>query len=49
VSFEYLRRDAEGDELVARGEQEAACLRAEPDGPSRPERIPAELHAALDG
>jgi enediyne core biosynthesis thioesterase len=49
MSFEYFRRGADGDELVARGEQEAACLRATPDGPPRPERIPVELQEALDG
>jgi enediyne biosynthesis thioesterase len=49
MSFEYLRRGPNGDELVARGEQEAACLRARPDGPPRPERLPVELQEALEG
>lgn len=43
MAFEYLR----GDELVARGDQEAACLRVE-DGTLVPTAIPTELSAALD-
>jgi enediyne biosynthesis thioesterase len=43
MAFDYLR----DGELVARGEQEAACLRVR-DGALVPAAIPAELRAALD-
>jgi enediyne core biosynthesis thioesterase len=50
--FEYWRESADGEELVARGEQEIACMRREPgpDGvPSRtvPTPIPTVLREAL--
>jgi enediyne biosynthesis thioesterase len=48
MSFQYLRRGPDGDELIARGEQEAACLRVTPDGNAEPAPIPPELSAALD-
>jgi enediyne biosynthesis thioesterase len=44
MAFEYLR----DGELVARGTQEAACLRVAGDGSPAPAPIPAELRAALD-
>ena len=43
MSFDYLR----DGELVARGEQEAACLRVQ-DGALVPAAIPTELRDALD-
>ena len=48
MSFEYVRRGDYGDELIARGEQEAACLRVTGDGGAEPARIPEPLRAALD-
>jgi enediyne biosynthesis thioesterase len=42
MRFEYLR----GDELVARGEQEAACLRVTADG-AEAAPLPPELREAL--
>jgi enediyne biosynthesis thioesterase len=42
MRFEYLR----GDELVARGEQETACLRVAGDE-VEPAPIPVELREAL--
>ncbi|HEV2999320.1 MAG TPA: acyl-CoA thioesterase [Solirubrobacteraceae bacterium] len=47
MAFEYFRRTADGEELVARGEQEAACLRATGDDVS-PTAVPAQLRGALD-
>jgi len=47
MSFEYVRRNDSGEEIVARGEQEAACLLALPDG-VQPTPLPAELREALD-
>jgi enediyne biosynthesis thioesterase len=49
MSFEYRRDGPGGDELIARGEQEAACLRVAADGRATPARIPPELQAALEG
>jgi enediyne biosynthesis thioesterase len=48
MSFEYLRRGPDRDELVARGEQEAACLQIAADGTATPVRVPHELQAALE-
>ncbi len=48
MSFEYLRRSEGGLELVARGEQEAACLRAVSGGVVAAP-LPPELDAALAG
>jgi enediyne biosynthesis thioesterase len=48
MDFEYLRRTADGDELVARGAQEAACLRQGPDGTIVPAPLPPQLREALD-
>ena len=44
--FDYLRNSAEGDELVARGEQEVAFMRRVA-GQVVPEPIPADLKRAL--
>jgi len=44
MRFDYLR----GELLVARGEQEIACMRRD-DGETRPVPVPAELRAALAG
>ncbi len=43
MAFEYLR----GGELVARGAQEAACLKALEDGRFEPADLPAQLRDAL--
>jgi enediyne biosynthesis thioesterase len=40
--FEYWRVTDEGEELVAKGEQQTACMRRE-DGETRPTPIPAQL------
>jgi enediyne biosynthesis thioesterase len=46
LGFEYWRCTGEGEELVARGEQQIACLRRE-DGRLVPTLVPAPLRAAL--
>ena len=45
--FEYWRVTDEGEELVAKGEQQAACMRREGDR-SVPTPIPLSLKAALE-
>jgi enediyne biosynthesis thioesterase len=44
--FEYWRRSAESEELVARGEQQVACMQREGDR-LVPVPVPAELREAL--
>jgi enediyne biosynthesis thioesterase len=44
--FEYWRRNGEGEELVARGEQMVACMRRE-GGRTVPTPIPIPLREAL--
>jgi enediyne core biosynthesis thioesterase len=44
--FEYWRRNGEGEELVARGEQVVACMRRE-GGRTVPTPIPTPLREAL--
>jgi len=46
MGFEYLRHTSSGDELVARGEQQVACMRMEGETPV-PTPIPAALKDAL--
>ena len=46
LEFEYWRRAASGDELVARGEQQVACMRRE-GAATVPTPIPAALREAL--
>ena len=46
LAFEYWRRKAGGEELVARGEQQVACMRRE-DGRLTPTPVPASLREAL--
>jgi len=46
LGFEYWRRTAEGDELVARGEQQIACMRRE-GGKLAPTPVPQSLREAL--
>lgn len=46
LSFEYWRQTAEGEELVARGEQVVACMRRE-GRRAVPTPIPAPLREAL--
>ena len=46
LAFEYWRRQAAGEELVARGEQQVACMKRE--GPRLlPTAVPASLREAL--
>ena len=45
--FEYCRRMGKGEELVARGEQEVACMKSE-DGQLIPTHIPNSLRKALE-
>lgn len=46
MRFEYWRSAGGGEELVARGEQEVACMRRQ-DGRAVPAPVPAELRQAL--
>jgi enediyne core biosynthesis thioesterase len=46
LRFEYWRRREGGEDLVARGEQEIACMRAA-NGALAPAAVPAALEAAL--
>ena len=45
--FEYWRQGETGEELVARGEQQIACMRREDKSRSVPTPIPAALREAL--
>ncbi len=48
MEFEYWRQTSEGEELVARGSQEIACMRR--DGRQTvPTAVPAELREAMKG
>ena len=47
MAFDYVRETADGEELVARGAQEAACMRAGVDGLA-PTALPPELRRALE-
>lgn len=49
LGFEYWRRSAAGEELVARGEQQIACMRRDPSagGAMVAAPIPAALREAL--
>jgi enediyne core biosynthesis thioesterase len=46
LAFEYWRRKAGGEELVARGEQQVACMRREGERVS-PAPVPPSLREAL--
>ena len=46
LGFEYWRRKTGGEELVARGEQEIACMKREPGG-LQPAPVPPSLREAL--
>ncbi len=46
MRFEYWRRSANAEELVARGEQQVACMQRENDRMT-PVPVPAELREAL--
>jgi enediyne biosynthesis thioesterase len=48
LRFEYWREGAGGEELVARGEQEVACMERAAGGGLVPARVPAPLLAALE-
>jgi enediyne core biosynthesis thioesterase len=47
MRFEYVRSGRAGEETVARGEQQIACLRRRNGGPPEPVDVPEELRAAL--
>ena len=47
LGFEYWRRSAAGEELVARGEQQIACMRRDAGGAMVAAPIPAALREAL--
>lgn len=46
LRFEYWRQEETGETLVAKGEQEIACMMRQTDG-TRPIEIPAALRSAL--
>jgi enediyne biosynthesis thioesterase len=46
MMFDYIRPGSSGEEVVARGEQEIACMRREGDH-FAPAPVPAALHEAL--
>jgi enediyne biosynthesis thioesterase len=46
-TFDYLRLDAGGEILVARGRQRIACMRG-PNGATAPTRVPEALVRALE-
>lgn len=46
LAFDYWRRKPDGEELVARGEQQVACMRRE-GGRVVPTGVPASLREAL--
>jgi enediyne biosynthesis thioesterase len=46
LSFEYWREETEGEKLVARGEQQVACMKHQ-DGQLTPAPVPASLRTAL--
>ncbi|MEV4711644.1 acyl-CoA thioesterase [Micromonospora sp. NPDC049374] len=46
LAFDYLRVDAAGEQLIARGRQRVACMRG-PNGHTRPDRVPPALVRAL--
>jgi enediyne core biosynthesis thioesterase len=48
MTFDYLRRSPGGEELVARGAQEIACIRVS-DGKAEPGPVPPTLREALQG
>jgi enediyne core biosynthesis thioesterase len=47
-AFHYWRLKPEGEELVARGEQEVATMRREPGGAMKPRPLPTTLRLALE-
>jgi enediyne biosynthesis thioesterase len=46
MTFDYIRRSPSGEDLVARGEQQIACMRREGDR-SVPTPVPVALREAL--
>ena len=48
LAFDYWRKQPEAEELVARGEQQVACMRREGER-LVPAPLPASLRAALSG
>ncbi len=46
MRFEYWRTDGDSEQLVARGEQEVACMQRGPEG-TVPVPVPGELREAL--
>jgi enediyne biosynthesis thioesterase len=47
LQFDYVRATVNGEEIVARGEQQVACMRRQ-GGRMAPEPIPARLREALE-
>ena len=47
LAYEYFRVRDSGEELIARGEQQVACLRRLPGGGVRATEVPAALRTAL--
>lgn len=46
--FDYLRLGPKGEELIAQGEQQIACMRRTPDGHIAPTQVPEALRLALE-
>lgn len=47
LQFEYWRKNESGNELMARGEQQVACMRRAENGGVVPTAVPGELREAL--
>jgi enediyne biosynthesis thioesterase len=47
LAYDYYRRGPDGDQLIARGQQQIACMRRV-DGAVKPTPVPASLRAALE-
>ena len=47
MRFDYLRADEQGEVLIAKGEQQIACMRRGPDGVV-PTPVPEDLRRALE-
>lgn len=47
-AFHYWKITSDGEELAARGEQEVATMRRQPDGGMKPCPLPEELRRALE-
>lgn len=47
LAYDYFRRGPDGDQLIARGQQQIACMRRG-EGGVKPTPVPASLRAALE-